>query len=191
MKHTVSRLILAIAAAIVILGPIAVWAASEPAFLIIKNALVRTTDDRVDKAAMTTHGTIPKDGSKGAFGYGVITGNAIIVTTTHKGVLDSKAQNGNPNNPIFHNHYVILGEDKEHCGDNLAVKKITFSSPGNVNVGGSSLALTNLPKSSEGLTQNSNVKGVVSFVLEPIFTGSHLDAVCVTHTTPAEHKFVS
>ncbi len=33
---------------------------------------------------------------------------AIAVTTTHKGVEDSAAQNGDPNVASFHNHYVAL-----------------------------------------------------------------------------------
>lgn len=42
---------------------------------------------------MATKETIPMDGSSEAFGYGVATGDSIIVTTTHKGVLGNAAQN--------------------------------------------------------------------------------------------------
>ena len=92
-----NRLILGIAAMLVIVSPMAVWAATG--FLTIRDAAVVTSGDRVDRAAMTTRGNIPKDGSGGAFGYGIITSAGIIVTTTHKGVLDSELQSG-PQDPV-------------------------------------------------------------------------------------------
>jgi hypothetical protein len=169
---------LGIAAMVIIITPVAVYAAS---FLDIRLALVKTTPDRVVQASLVTKSAIPKDGSGGAFGYGIITGTGVvIVTTTHKGVLDSEAQNGNANNPIFHNHYVKLGKDAR-CGSDPAVVAITFASPGKVAVGGSSALLKDLPKSSEGLTQNSKVDGVVSFKLQPTD-----GAVCVKDIKAAE-----
>jgi len=169
---------LGIAAMVIIITPAAVYAAS---FLDIRQAHVKTTSDRVVQTSLNTKALIPTDGSGKAFGYGIITGTGvIIVTTTHKGVLDSEAQNGNANNPIFHNHYVKLGHD-DRCGSDPAVVAITFDSPGKVSVGGSSALLKDLPKSSEGLTQNSKVDGVVSFTLHPTN-----GAVCVKDIKPAE-----
>ena len=51
------------------------------------------------------------------FGYGVVTEvqtNSgpqlnVIATASHAGLLDADAQQNNPNNPILHNHYAILG----------------------------------------------------------------------------------
>src|SRR4029079_5838338 len=69
--------------------------------------------------------SIPKDGSAGAFGYGIITDQGVlIVTTNHKGVLDSEAQHGDANNPVFHNHYGTLRADNR-CGDDPAVFQIS------------------------------------------------------------------
>ena len=173
-----NRLLLGVAAMVILITPVAVYAAS---FLDIRLAHVKTTSDKVSQASLVTKASIPKDGSGGKFGYGIITGTGVvIVTTTHKGVLDSEAQNGNPNNPIFHNHYVRLGKDAR-CGSGPAVVAITFDSPGKVSVGGTSALLDDLPKSSEGLTQNSKVDGVVSFRLVPTD-----GAVCVKDIKPAE-----
>ncbi len=114
-------------------------------------------------AQETVDAFIPQKGQGGAFGYGIITGEGVIVSTTHAGVLDSKSQNGNPNNPVFHNHYVTLKQDEADCGKNpqgqpnLAVDKITFKSPGKILVFGNTILLSNLPKTSEGISQNNDV----------------------------------
>jgi|RhiMetdeSRZDD1v2_1073273.scaffolds.fasta_scaffold81775_4 hypothetical protein len=186
-----NRLILGIAAMLVIVSPMAVWAATG--FLTIRDAAVVTSGDRVDRAAMTTRGNIPKDGSGGAFGYGIITSAGIIVTTTHKGVLDSELQSG-PQDPVFHNHYVLLGPNPSKCGNNPSVIDITFDSPGQLAVGNTNVALKDLPKSSEGISQSNNVQNVVSFKLDPKFKNNNpndeLEAVCVTDITPAQNKVV-
>src|SRR6476659_481810 len=177
-----NRLILGIAAMVIIITPVAVYAAS---FLDIRQAYVKTTSDRVVQTSLNTKASIPTDGRRKAFGYGIITGTGvIIVTTTHKGVLDSEAQNGNANNPIFHNHYVTLRDD-DQCKSGKAVDEITFDSPGKVSVGGSSVLLKDLPKSSQGLTQNSKVAGVVSFTLQPN------GAVCLEQITGSEKLIVN
>ena len=54
-----------------------------------------------------------------AFGYGIITGTGVVIvtTTSTKASLTVKAQNGNPNYRIFHNHYVRLGDYPQYrCG---------------------------------------------------------------------------
>ncbi len=117
---------------LVIASPMAAWAASG--FLTIRDAAVATSGDHVSKAVLATRGSIPKDGSGEAFGYGILTTAGIIVTTTHKGVLDSELQSG-ANDPIFHNHYVILGPNPSKCGNNPSVIDITFDSPGKLIVG--------------------------------------------------------
>jgi hypothetical protein len=47
---------------------------------------------------------------------------------------------------------------------------------------GNTILLSNLPKSSEGISQNNDIKGVVSFKLTP----GENNAVCVTDIKPAK-----
>jgi hypothetical protein len=178
-----NRLILGLAAMLIIVSPMAVWASTG--FLTIRDAAVVTSGDHVDRAAMTTRGNIPKDGSSGAFGYGIITSAGIIVTTTHKGILDSELQSG-PQDPVFHNHYVILGSNPQ-CGNTVpAVVDITFDSPGQLAVGNTNVAVKNLPKSSEDISQNNDVIDVVSFKLDKKPSG----VVCVIDIKSAQNKVV-
>jgi len=66
------------------------------------------TTGNVSKVRITTAANIPQDGSAGAFGYGAIGTNAILVVTTHGGVgPDSEAQNGQ-SDPVMHTHVVTL-----------------------------------------------------------------------------------
>ena len=71
-----------------------VLATVTESFLVIESAEVNVDDDELE-AELTTEGEIPTDGSEGAFGYGILTndGDAILVSTTHAGVLDSEEQN--------------------------------------------------------------------------------------------------
>ena len=102
-----NRIILGIATIAVLLTPIAPYPTT---FLDIKSATVRVTPSKVNNANLLTGAKIPLDGKSGAFGYGILTGDSVIVSTTHAGVLDSEAQKGNKDSPIFHNHYVHLGK---------------------------------------------------------------------------------
>ena len=176
---------------IVLITPMAAWATTSPAFLSIRQALVQTSPDKVDSAKINTKASIPKDGSGGAFGYGVLTSGTIIVSTTHPGVLDSETQNGNPDSPIFHNHYLQLGSDPL-CGTDPAVllNTLTLGSPGKLTVGGPNLVLKNLPKSFEGQTQTNTLVDpkVVSFQLDAknVDPNGKPDAVCVINIQPAD-----
>jgi hypothetical protein len=193
-----NRLILAIVAGVILVAPIAAWATTEN-FLSIRQALVQTSSTKVDKASIQTISSIPKDGSEGAFGYGVLTSGAVIVSTTHKGVLDSQTQGGNKDNPVFHNHYTQLDfPPNEHCGQNpeVILNTLTFGSPGKLAIAGPNLVQSNLPKSFEGQTQTNTLIGpkVVSFKLLPIFDPNNpdeLDAVCVTNIQPASKVVVN
>lgn len=189
------NLMILVAVAAAVLGtPVAASAAFD--FLNIRVAIVNTNAEKVTGGQITADAFIPQRGQADfAFGYGIITGEGtVIVSTTHAGVLDSKLQNGNKNNPIFHNHYVTLKGDATHCGTNSkgeanpAVDKITFKSPGNIFVAGNTILLSNLPKTSEGISQNSDIhQGVVSFKLNPIQNAQgELQAVCVTDIQPAK-----
>ncbi|MGD9672569.1 MAG: hypothetical protein AB7U98_03700 [Candidatus Nitrosocosmicus sp.] len=168
-------------------------------YLDIDKAVVGKTAKNV-QAILQAHGHIPKDGSGGAFGYGVLTTqglNAIMVSTTHAGVLDSEDQR-NANDPRWHNHYVSLAVDPTGpCESDPAVTSITFQSPGEVVVNKNKAVMSNLPAKFTGtnaltgnpltLNPGTNVQNVVSFVLEPIFDDEdELEAVCVKDIRPAD-----
>jgi hypothetical protein len=164
-------------------------------------------------AFLKTHGLIPQNGEGGAFGYGILTENtetgdgSLIVATTHAGVLDSVKQ-ADINDPIMHNHMVMLGEDATNCGTDPAVVKISWLQPGSVHIEGKSISLTNIPNefsspssfnpmgSDEDYNPGNVVQQVVSFKLVPVpSTGGSapdhtLQAVCVTDITPAENLIV-
>jgi hypothetical protein len=162
-------------------------------FLSVSKALVRVSGDHASSLFMITKGKIPKDGSEGAFGYGAISSTSskafkvAIVTVTHKGILDSDLQQGDRNSSVFHNHYVLIGPSRICRGD-LAVWGITSESPGNVAVIGQDIAITNLPKSSGGITPNPDIQDVVSFKLVIKGDRRHHE-VCATEIQPA-NKFI-
>jgi hypothetical protein len=171
-------------------------------FLVIESARVTVDDDELE-AELTTEGEIPTDGSEGAFGYGILTndGDAILVSTTHAGVLDSEEQNYILD-PTWHNHILRLG-DVEQCKENPGVVDITWQSPGEVEIDDNNAEISDVPTEEfEGwhsitgeelsVTLGEDVSNVVSFRLDPVFdkeTG--LEAVCVTDITPAEDIDVS
>ena len=172
-------------------------AAAVGDFLTIKIATTQSVTDKLE-AKLITHGLIPKDGSGGAFGYGILTSaglDGIIVATTHGGVLDSAIQK-NANDPVWHNHFVKLASQGA-CGGGPGVVDITFESPGKVNVNGNSIQLRDIPSTFTGtnaltglpttITPGTNVQNVVSFQLSPVFDSNHnLQAVCVIDIAPAE-----
>ncbi|MFZ0511134.1 MAG: hypothetical protein WAM14_05975, partial [Candidatus Nitrosopolaris sp.] len=164
--------------------------ASTAGYLTIKTAVVNSAS--LD-AVIPTDGIIPKDGSGGAFGYGIMTragdNTVLAVATTHQGVRDSVAQ-GSDSGPVWHTHFVQLGVGVTGlCGTNPEVQAITFQQPGRVVVVGSIAILQGIPSSFTGtdaltgnpltLTPGHNVQNVVSFVLDPKFEGGALKAVCV------------
>jgi len=166
-------------------------------FLAIRTAIVQPETNEL-QAKLVTHGLIPKDGSGGAFGYGILTSaglDGIMVATTHGGVLDSALQTG-ASDPVWHNHFVQLGSDSTNCGSNPAVTDITFESPGKVKVQGNNIQLDDMPATFTGtnaltglpttISPGTSVGNVVSFQLAPVFAGDNLVAVCVTNITPAE-----
>jgi hypothetical protein len=162
-------------------------AIGTPDYRIIDKAVIAKSSNNV-QAVLQAHGHIPTNGEGGAFGYGILTTqglNAIMVSTTHKGVYDSEDQR-NANDPRWHNHYVKLVEDS-NCKDGLKVESITFQSPGEVVVNKNKAVMSNLPAKFTGtsppadvhrvtLNPGTNVQNVVSFTLKP--TGN---LVCVTN----------
>src|SRR6267143_2669333 len=120
-------------------------------FLAIKLATTHSEEKELE-AKLVTHGLIPKDGSGGDVGYGILTSaglNGIMVATTHGGVLDSALQTS-ASDPVWHNHYVQLGSDPTNCGSNPAVTDITFESPGKVNVKGTNIEFKDMPATFTG-----------------------------------------
>ena len=175
-----------------------VLAQTLESFLIIERAEV-SANNAID-ARLITEGDIPTDGSEGAFGYGILTddGDAILVTTTHAGVLDSEEQNYILD-PTWHNHFVRLGDDVAECGEDQGVVDITWQSPGEVEINNDNIAsVSGVPTDEfEGwhsitgedlsMTLGEDVSNVVSFRLDPVFDEEDgLQAVCVTNIMPAE-----
>lgn len=143
-------------------------------------------------AELNSIGLMPKAGEKGAVGYGLITGqgtDAIVVSATHAGVLDSELQK-DASDPVWHNHIVKLGE-VALCGENPGVVDITFESPGSIKVSDSGVVMANLPESFSGthslsketitFAPGTDIQKLVQFHLDPKFsTAGELQAVCVT-----------
>jgi hypothetical protein len=194
-KITLGLLVVAGFVGTIITAP--VLATTIESFLIIESARVNVDDDELS-ARLTTDGEIPTDGSEGAFGYGILTndGDAILVSTTHAGVLDSEEQNYILD-PTWHNHFVRLG-DVEQCKENPGVVDISWQSPGEVGINDNIARISDVPTDEfEGwhsitgeelsMTLGEDVSNVVSFRLDPVFdkeTG--LEAVCVTDITLAD-----
>lgn len=170
--------------------------ASTAGYLTIKTAAANSAG--LD-AVIPTDGSIPKDGSGGAFGYGIITragNNAVIVATTHQGVKDSVDQ-GSKAGPVWHTHFVRLGFGITGlCRTNPEIQAITFQEPGRVVVVGSTAILQLIPSSFTGtdaltghpltLTPGHNVQNVVSFELVPVSQGG-AHAICVENIRDAQH----
>ena len=165
-------------------------------FLNIEKAEVAANGEL--EATLTAEGVIPTDGSEGAFGYGILTedGDAILVATTHAGVLDSEEQSS-AEDPTWHNHFVRLGDIAE-CGEDQGVVDITWQSPGQVEINDNIASVSgvgtdefegsnSITSEDLSMTLGEDVSNVVSFRLNPIFdeqTG--LQAVCVTDIMAAD-----
>jgi hypothetical protein len=175
-----------------------VLATVAESFLIIEKAEVSANGEL--EARLITEGMIPTDGSEGAFGYGILTedGDAILVATTHAGVLDSEEQNYILD-PTWHNHFVRLGEVAE-CGEDQGVVDITWQSPGEVRIDDNTASISGVPTDEfEGwdsitgeelsMTLGETVSEVISFKLDPVFDEEDgLQAVCVTDIRSAEEE---
>ena len=168
-------------------------------FLNIREATIDANSDEMS-AFLETHGHIPTNGDGGAFGYGILTTeglDAIVVSTTHAGVLDSLEQE-NADDPVWHNHFVTLEQNSAECGDDPKVESITIESPGQVNIENSNANLRDIPASFSGsdaltgddltIKPGTDVEDVVSFKLEPQFDNDDkLEYVCVTDIQSAEN----
>jgi hypothetical protein len=177
-----------------------IFALTAESFLTIERANVSIDDDELTTRLIVEGLLIPTDGTGGAFGYGILTedGDAILVATTHAGVLDSEEQNYILD-PTWHNHFVRLGEVAE-CGEDQGVVDITWQSPGEVEINDNIASISGVPTDEfEGwdsitgeelsMTLGQDVSNVVSFKLDPVFDEEDgLQAVCVTDIRSAEEE---
>ena len=174
------------------------YPAESDQFLDIKNANIGIKGDVIKKIFIETRGEIPQDGSEGAFGYGVILSDSrVIATTTHAGVLDSRLQMGDINNPVFHNHFVELTPNANCTGEGmdagLAVANLTFESPGDLIIDNNKAILKNIPATSEGITPGSDVQAVASFILRPLndlTVAPPAVTVCVEDVQPVDPRYI-
>ena len=196
--------IFAVSGAILLLGGGGMAIAqSVDDFLNIISATVIADSSELEKVRIFTGGEIPTDGSGGAFGYGIISDaglEAIAVTTTHKGVLDSVAQ-VDANDGSFHNHYVALHQlDEDAKCPGLEVRDITFQEPGDVEIRNTRAIVEDVPyyfAGTHSLTGDNisfnadpNVGQVVSFTINPVdgdgnTNASDIQAVCINDVAPA------
>jgi hypothetical protein len=177
-----------------------VFASTAESFLTIERADILDDDDDERTISLIVEGLlIPTNGTEGAFGYGILTdeGDAILVTHTHAGVLDSEDQRF-IEDPIWHNHFLKLG-DVEQCGEDQGVIDVTWQSPGEVRINNDSASVSDIPTDEfEGwdsitgepvsMTLGEDVDDVISFKLDPVFGEEGLKAVCVTDIRSAEEE---
>ena len=174
-----------------------VFAPTAESFLTIERANVLDDDDELTATLNVEGLLIPINGTGGAFGYGILTddGDAILVTHTHPGVLDSEAQRF-IEDPVWHNHFVKL-DDVEQCGEDQGVINITWQSPGVVTIDDNTARINDVPTDEfEGwdsitgeplsMMLGDDVSKVISFKLDPVFGEDGLEAVCVTDIRSAE-----
>jgi hypothetical protein len=176
-----------------------VFASTAESFLTIERANASIDDDELAISLIVEGLLIPTNGTEGAFGYGILTdeGDAILVTHTHAGVLDSEDQRF-IEDPIWHNHFLKLG-DVEQCGEHQGVIDVTWQSPGEVRINNDSASVSDIPTDEfEGwdsitgepvsMMLGEDVDDVISFKLDPVFGEEGLKAVCVTDIRSAEEE---
>jgi hypothetical protein len=153
-------------------------------------------------ARLTTEGIrIPTDGTEGAFGYGILTddGDVILVAHTHSGILDSEDQRF-IEDPIWHNHFVKLGDVEQCEEEDQGVTDITWQSPGVIRIDDNTARFSGIPTDEfEGwdsitgeplsMTPGEDASDAVSFKLNPVFGEEDgLEAICVTDMRSAEEE---
>ena len=178
-----------------------VFGFAAESFLTIERSSVLIDDDDDELTAeLDVEGLlIPTNGTRGAFGYGALTddGDAILVAHTHPGMLDSEAQRF-IEDPIWHNHFVKLG-DVEQCEKDQGIVDITWQSPGEVGIDDNIARINDVPTGEFGgwhsmtgeplsMMLGEAVSEVISFKLYPVFGEDGLEAVCVTDIRSAEEE---
>ena len=200
-RHTYAALIAASIVGTLLLAPALASAVSS-----IVSGNILASAGKLN-ANIVTASTISKNGKDGAFGYAVVTlnglggtGDSLMVATTHSGVLESVAQEGDPNSPVWHTHYVQLKGAGEYCADTngglgrLEVDNLSFQTPGTLKVLQNKVSFSAMPGSFSGtdsLTSqaktwapNTQASLVASFTLKPITTSDSVFHVCVENVAP-------
>ena len=170
-------------------------------FLNIKKAIVDIDSDVVTDIIYKVGGLIPE--TPPPFGYGVVTevpsrtGTGtelnVIATTSHAGVLDADAQEGDPDNPILHNHYAVLGSNPA-CGSNPSIAALSEEEIGEVFVKGKTVIVKDLPNSAPAevnsteieITPGADIQFVASFLLQVEEDQQGNPVVCVTNVTQVQ-----
>ena len=175
------------------------FASTAESFLTIERAdiLIDDNDDDLTARLFVEGVGIPSDGTEGMFGSGIHAedGDAILISHTHPGLLDSEDQRFN-NDPIWHNHLAKLGF-VEDCGDDQGIIEITWQSPGELRINDNVARIGGVPinefEGSDSMTGESlsmtlgrDVSNVVSFKMNPVFGDDGLEAVCVSDVRSAE-----
>src|SRR5829696_664164 len=191
--------IISIFAAGMIFSPLAAlsYPDNDDDYLDVQKAIIDIDKNIIKDIVFKTRGDIPQENRDKNFGYGVVTlsNNTlnVIATTSHPklGIVDSELQKS-PKDPVFHNHYVILGNNSI-CEETPAVQDLSFTSPGKIIIDGNKAILKDLPASAQGqftnvtITPGTNVLIVASFLLESHFSQQgQLQAVCVVDIKPVE-----
>ena len=206
-KTTIFGIVSLLAVGMILSSPLTAFAAvlQQPAdYLDLEKTIVKikqdpvTEDNSITDVIYKVGGYVPEydNDNVDPFGYGVITqvtnetGDTelnVIATTSHGGLLDAQAQDDDPDNPILHNHFAVLGNNAD-CGDLPSIDALSFEEIGQVFVNGKTIIVKDLPPSAldstgeSEITPGTNIQFVASFLLEPVFDDQNPDeliAVCV------------
>jgi hypothetical protein len=152
-----------------------------------------TGNNTITDVIFKVGGDVPQYDMVPPFGYGIVTqvtnetGGTelnVIGPTSHAGLLDAQAQEGDPNNPILHNHYAVLGNNPA-CGNLPSLKALSFEEIGQVFVDGKTIIIKDLPPSAldstnqTEITPGTNIQSVVSFLIEPVFDDQNQELIAV------------
>jgi len=154
--------------------------------LALSSASADITGERL-KADITAQISIPLDGSAGAFGYAVLTDGGsgaldnVLVLVTHLGIDDSEHED-----PVsgFHTHVLDLMAPSNKCKKHTlevdlggSVANSAFDPDYHFNISGNDINLRNIPTADLG--DPSEVIGVASFTVTPVFKGGNLSNLCI------------
>jgi len=168
-----------LAAAFVISMVVAVPLADAAGHIFIKKTEVEVKNLTKLEVEIKVTAKIPKDGSAGAFGYGIITDpvgfNNVLALTTHAGVTDHSSQT-TPGDPKFHAHVLDLaapGSLGDTCvgkGDAVVDFASSIASGNNIDaqykvkVGGKEIEVKKVPTID---LNDAGVEGIVAFIIIP------------------------
>lgn len=197
-KGSSKKILMISMVAIMGVAMIAPSVSAEMDFLDLVRGHIVANNNEFMKVSWSTQAQIPTDGSAGAFGFGIISdGNieAVLVATSHVGVLDSEAQ-VNATDASLHSHYVALQktEDGSKLCEGLEIRNITFEEPTRdmvfMNSENNKVRIMNTPYQFNGTDSltgedisfyaSDDVTDVVSFTIEPILDEDDtILAVCI------------